>query len=44
MTGQALVFKGEKLEFSSLKEGEVITIGVKLYPLLREVIYRYGNR
>jgi len=44
MTGQAMIFKGERLEFSSFKEGEVMTIGVKSYPLFWEVIFRYGSR
>jgi hypothetical protein len=44
MTRQAMIFRGERLEFSSFKEGEVMTIGVKSYPLFREVIFRHGNR
>ncbi|MDI7259488.1 MAG: DUF1850 domain-containing protein [Thermodesulfobacteriota bacterium] len=44
MTGQAMIFKGERLEFSSFKEGEVMAIRVKSYPLFREVIFRHGSR
>lgn len=44
MTGQAMMFKGEKLEFSSFKEGEVMTIGVKSHPLIQEVICSHGSR
>lgn len=44
MTQQAMIFKGERLEFSSFREGEVMSIGVKFYPLFREVIFRHGNR
>jgi len=44
MTRQAMIFRGERLEFSSFKEGEVMTIWVKSYPLFREVISRHGNR
>lgn len=44
MTRQAFIFKGERLEFSSFKEGEVMTIRVKLYPLIQEAILRHGSR
>jgi hypothetical protein len=44
MTGQAMMFKGERLEFSSFKEGEVMSIGVKSYPLFWEVIFKHGIR
>lgn len=44
MTHQVMQFKGETLDFSSFPEGEVMTIGVKSYPLLWEVFLRYGKR
>ncbi len=44
MTQQTLVLRGERFHFSSLREGEVVTIVVRSYPLLREVMLRYGIR
>lgn len=43
-TRQVMHFKGEKLDFSSFKEGEVMTVEVKSYPLLWEVFFSYGKR
>jgi hypothetical protein len=42
-TRQVMLFKGERSDFSSLKEGEVMTIRVKSYPLFWEVFLRYGK-
>jgi len=44
MTKQSIVLKGERFDFSSSKEGEVITLKVRFCPLLREVLLRHGNR
>ncbi len=43
MTQQTLMFKGERLDFSSFREGEIINIRVKSYPLLWEVFFKYGR-
>ncbi len=43
MTQQTLRFRGERLDFSSYQEGEVISIQVKSYPLLGEVFFRHGR-
>jgi len=42
-TNQCLVFKGERLDFSSVKEGEVITVEVKHYPV-GGLIFRHGRK
>lgn len=42
-TNQCLVFKGERLDFSSVKEGEVITVEVKHYPI-GGLIFRHGRK
>jgi len=41
-THQTLMFKNERLDFSSIKEGEVIRVKVKQYPI-GGVLFRYGR-
>lgn len=43
-TQQTLIFKGERLDFSAFREGGMIKIRVKSYPLLWEVFFKYGRR
>lgn len=42
MTKQFLVFKDKKIDFSSAKEGEIIKVKVKRYPLLG-VLLKHGS-
>jgi len=42
-TDQSLIIKNERLDFSSLKEGEVVNVAVKRYPL-GERIFRHGRK
>ena len=42
MTKQFLVFKDKKIDFSSAKEGEIIKVKVKRYPLLG-VFLKHGS-
>jgi len=41
-TNQCLIIKGERLDFSSMKEGERVTIGVKQYPIGR-ILFKHGR-
>jgi len=41
-TEQSLVFKKERIDFSSMKEGEVVTVGVARYPIGR-MLFKYGR-
>lgn len=42
-THQFLIFRGERLDFSSMKEGEVIIVEVKKYPI-GGLIFRHGRK
>jgi len=43
ITHQSLIFKNERLDFSSMKEGEVIAAEVKRYPIGR-IVLKYGRK
>ena len=43
ITHQSLIFKNERLDFSSMKEGEVIAVEVKKYPIGR-ILLQYGRK
>lgn len=43
ITHQSLIFKNERLDFSSMKEGEVIAVEVKKYPIGR-ILLKYGRK
>jgi len=43
MTNPSLIFKNERLDFSSLKEGEVIRVEVKKYPM-GGIFLRHGRK
>jgi hypothetical protein len=42
ITNQCLIYKEEKLDFSSIEEGEIITVKVKEYPL-GGVLFKHGR-
>jgi len=41
-TRQSLIFKNQKLDLSTVKEGEVVTVVVKKYPIGR-VLFKHGR-
>jgi hypothetical protein len=43
LTYQSLIIKNKRIDFSSLKEGEVVTVTVKRYPWGERVL-RYGRK
>lgn len=43
ITHQSLIFKNERLDFSLMKEGEVIAVEVKKYPIGR-ILLKYGRK
>ncbi len=43
MTRQTFILKGDRVEFSHLQEGGIISIEVSLRPLFWEVIFKHGS-
>ena len=41
-TKQSLIYKNERIDFSSMREGEIITVGVRRYPIGR-MLFNYGR-
>jgi len=41
-TEQSLIFKNERIDFSSMKEGEIVTIEITLYPI-GGMLSKYGR-